>query len=177
MRKRENQSRRWLVLYSIACRIVKTTLRQSNVIIPCHSTTKEETSVSQPEQVRLLLGCHITHQEDFTIQLKNITQGERTWKHKDQWNCTWNGYTKTLTLSFTWVDAKEELWSLKFVANGHFKAGNFLDKVYQLPSMLTRMNLSMEKLNHEYKEVIVGRSDTNEGWMLKESHTYEKRPT
>jgi hypothetical protein len=23
----------------------------------------------------------------------------------------------------------------------------------------------------------VGRSDMNEGWMLKESHTYEKRPT
>jgi hypothetical protein len=34
------------------------------------------------EQVRLLLGCHLTHWEDFTIQLKNITQGERTWKHK-----------------------------------------------------------------------------------------------
>jgi hypothetical protein len=23
----------------------------------------------------------------------------------------------------------------------------------------------------------VGRSDTNEGWTLKESHTYKKRPT
>jgi hypothetical protein len=23
----------------------------------------------------------------------------------------------------------------------------------------------------------VGRSDTNKGWMLKESHTYEKHPT
>jgi hypothetical protein len=69
------------------------------------------------EQVQLLLGCHLTHQEDFTIQLKNITHGEQTWKHKDQWNCTWNGYTKTLTLLFTWVDTKEELWSLKFVAS------------------------------------------------------------
>jgi hypothetical protein len=28
-----------------------------------------------------------------------------------------------------------------------------------------------------YEAAGVGRSDMNEGWMLKESHTYEKRPT
>jgi hypothetical protein len=82
------------------------------------------------EQVHLLLNCRKTRQEDFTIQLKNITQGEQTWTHKDQWNCTWNGYTKTLTLSFTWVDALKEIWSIKFIANSHFKAGNFLGEVY-----------------------------------------------
>jgi hypothetical protein len=49
------------------------------------------------EKIRVLLNCCFTHWEDFMIQLKNITQGEWTWKHKDQWNCTWNGYTKTLT--------------------------------------------------------------------------------
>jgi hypothetical protein len=107
------------------------------------------------EQVRLLLNCRKTHQEDFTIQLKNIMQGERMWKHKDQWNCTWNGYTKTLTLSFTWVDALGEIWSIKFIANSCFKAGNFLGKVYRLSSMLTRMNLSMEKLNQDLKEVML----------------------
>jgi hypothetical protein len=58
------------------------------------------------EKIWALLNCHFTHREDnFMIQLKNITQGEQTWKHKDQWNCTWSGYTKTLTLLFTWVEA------------------------------------------------------------------------
>ena len=33
-------------------------------------------------QVWVLLDCHLTHREDFTIQLKNIMQGEWTWKHK-----------------------------------------------------------------------------------------------
>jgi hypothetical protein len=42
------------------------------------------------KQVQELLDCHLTHLEDsFTIQLKNIMQD--TWKHKDQWNCMWNG--------------------------------------------------------------------------------------
>ena len=127
------------------------------------------------EKVRLLLNCRLTRREDFTIQLKNITQGERTCKHKDQWNCTWNGYTKTLTLSFTWVDAKDELWSLKLVANGRFKAGNFLDKVYRLPSMLTRMKLSMEKLNHEYKEVMLLQQQCG-GHRYPNSLTYKMFP-
>jgi hypothetical protein len=64
------------------------------------------------------------------MQLKNLTQGESTWKHEDQWNCTWNGYTKILTLLFMWVDAMGELWSVKFIANCCFKTGNFLEKVY-----------------------------------------------
>jgi hypothetical protein len=50
---------------------------------------------------------------------------------------------------------KGEIWSIKFVANGRFKAGNFLGKVYRLPSMLTRMNLSMEKLNEDFKEMML----------------------
>jgi hypothetical protein len=100
-------------------------------------------------QVWVLLDCHLTHQEEFTIQLKNITQGEWTWKQaQDQWNCTWNGYMKTLTLSFTWVDAAGEIWSLKLVLNSHVKAGNFLDKVYKLMLMLMRMKRSMELLIH-----------------------------
>ncbi len=106
------------------------------------------------EKVWVLLNCHLTHQEDFTIQLKNIMQGEGTFKHKDKWNCMRNGYTKTLTLSFMWVDAQDELWSCKLVTNGCFKAGNFLDKVYQLMLLLTRMKSSMEKLDHDFKEVM-----------------------
>jgi hypothetical protein len=31
--------------------------------------------------------------------------------------------------------------------------------------------------NDPFEVLPVGRSDTNEGWTLKESDTYEKRPT
>jgi hypothetical protein len=40
---------------------------------------------------------------------------------------------------------------------------------------------SQKKTNNELLRYVwhmhVGRSDTNEGWMVKESHTYKKRPT
>jgi hypothetical protein len=36
---------------------------------------------------------------------------------------------------------------------------------------------SVPGLGRDDTVLIVGRSDTNEGWTLKESHTYEKRPT
>jgi hypothetical protein len=41
------------------------------------------------KQVRDCLGCLKFHREDVTIQLKNLTQGERTGRHKDKGNCTW----------------------------------------------------------------------------------------
>jgi hypothetical protein len=56
------------------------------------------------KQVREELDALFTCQEDFTIELKNITQGKRTCKHNDGFNCTWNGYKETLSLDFTWVD-------------------------------------------------------------------------
>jgi hypothetical protein len=51
------------------------------------------------------LGALLTRREEFTIQVKNLSQWKRVWRHKDGFNCVWNGYTKTLTLCFTWVDA------------------------------------------------------------------------
>jgi hypothetical protein len=78
------------------------------------------------KQVREELGALFTHQKDFIIQLKNIMQGKCTCKHKDSFNCTWNGYMKTLSLHFMWVDAVGEVWSLKLVTYSCFKAGNFL---------------------------------------------------
>jgi hypothetical protein len=76
-------------------------------------------------------------------------------KHKDGFNCTWNGYPKTLSLDFTWVDAVGEVWSLKLVNNSCFKAGNFLDKVYNLTLKLTRMRRSMESLNHAFADLML----------------------
>jgi hypothetical protein len=43
----------------------------------------------------------LTWWEEFTIQIKNLSQWEKVWQHKDRFNCVWNGYTKTLTLCFT----------------------------------------------------------------------------
>jgi hypothetical protein len=47
-----------------------------------------------------------------------------------------------------------------------------------LPSMRTVMNGTLERVaSAQWYIQTVGKSDMNEGCMLKESHTYEKRPT
>jgi hypothetical protein len=127
------------------------------------------------KQVRDCLGCLKFRREDVTIQLKNLTQGERTGWHKDKGNCTWCGYTKTLTLSFTWVDAAGEVWSLKFVVNSRYKAGNFLDKVYKLTPMLTRMKRSMESLDHSFQNLILLQQQ-NGGHRYPNGLTYKTFP-
>jgi hypothetical protein len=80
-------------------------------LLPFSDTHQDEHFI---KQVREKPGALFTHQEDFTIQLKNFMQGKRTCKHKDSFNCTWNGFTKTLSLDFMWVDAvgKSSLSSL-----------------------------------------------------------------
>ena len=98
------------------------------------------------------------------MQLKNITQGKCTCKHKDGFNCTWNGYMKTLSLDFTWVDAVGEVWSLKLVTNSYFKAGNFLDKVYKLTPMLRRMRRSMESLDHDFADLMLLQQQAGGHW-------------
>ncbi len=60
-----------------------------------------------------------------------------------------------MSLDFTWVDAVGEVWSLKLVNNSCFKAGNFLDKVYNLTLKLTRMRRSMESLNHAFADLML----------------------
>jgi hypothetical protein len=87
--------------------------------------------------VREALGILLTQREEFTIQVKNLSQWERVWRHKDGFNCVWNGYTKTLTLCFTWVDALGDIWSLHLVSNSRAKGGNHLNKTYKLPEILT----------------------------------------
>jgi hypothetical protein len=83
------------------------------------------------------LGALLTRREEFTIQVKNLSQWERVWCHQDGFNCAWNGYTKTLTLCFTWVDALGDIWSLRLVSNSRAKGGNHLNKTYKLPEILT----------------------------------------
>jgi hypothetical protein len=95
--------------------------------------------------VREALGTLLTRQEEFTIQVKNLSQWERVWCHKDGFNCAWNGYTKTLTLCFTWVDALGDIWSLCLVSNNRAKGGNHL-KLIQLPPSLVNTLVSTGNL-------------------------------
>jgi hypothetical protein len=125
------------------------------------------------KQVQDFLGCLKFRREDITIQLKNLTQGEHTGRHKDKGNCTWCGYTKTLTLSFTWVNA--EVWSLKIVINSRYEAGNFLDKVYKLTPMLTKMKRSMESLDHSFQNLMVLQQQ-NGGHRYPNGLTYKTFP-
>lgn len=67
----------------------------------------------------------------------------------------WNGYTKTLTLCFTWVDALDDIWSVRLVTNSRAKGGNYLNKTYKLPEILTRMKRSMGALNNEFEKLIL----------------------
>jgi hypothetical protein len=39
------------------------------------------------------------------LQLKWVSQGERTEIHKDEWNCNWVGYSKTGGLCGEFIDA------------------------------------------------------------------------
>jgi hypothetical protein len=87
--------------------------------------------------VQEALGTLLTQREEFTIQVKNLSQWEQVWRHKDGFNCAWNGYTKTLTLCFTWVDALGNIWSLRLVSNSRAKGSNHLNKTYKLPEILT----------------------------------------
>jgi hypothetical protein len=52
-------------------------------------------------------------------------------------NCVRNGYMKTLTLCFTWVDGLDDIWSLRLVSNSRTKGGNHPNKTYKLPEILT----------------------------------------
>jgi hypothetical protein len=105
--------------------------------------------------VREALGALLTRREEFTIQVKNLSQWERVWCHKDGFNCAWNSYTKTLTLCFTWVDALGDIWSLRLVSNSRAKGGNHLNKTYKLPEILTRMRRLMGKLNGEFEKLML----------------------
>ncbi len=82
-------------------------------------------------------GTGLTRGEEFTVQVKNLSQWEQVWQHKDGFNCVWNSYMKTLTLCFTWVDALDDIWSLHLVSNSRAKGGNHLNKTYKLPEILT----------------------------------------
>jgi hypothetical protein len=107
-------------------------------------------------QLREAIGATQSCREDLNVQLKNLGQGERCGLHVDDLNCTWNGYTKMATLCLTMVDALGDMWSVKFITNSCAKASNFLEKLYQLKPILTRIKLQMEALDDDYQVCTFG---------------------
>jgi hypothetical protein len=60
----------------------------------------------------------------------------------------------------------------------HFHNELVMFSLYQEPMFVLAMNgKSISIVEFPKVDACVGRSDTNRGWTLKESHTYEKRPT
>lgn len=94
------------------------------------------------------VGAERSRLEDLSLQLKHIEEHERTFKHRDTRNCPLVGWTKTLGLSFTVMDADESMWSLKAVGNSRAAAGAWEGNVYQLTPILTRIRRQMDQLDH-----------------------------
>jgi len=74
------------------------------------------------------------------------------------WNCEWDGYTKTLSLCFTWKDAYGDIWSLKIVTNSRAKAGEFEDKRLKLQPILTGVKSGIENLDRAYHWLVLEQS-------------------
>ena len=101
------------------------------------------------EALRDKLGAKRFRREDITLQLKCLSKGERTARHKDDLNDYRKGYEKTATFSGSTVDAFGDTWSVKVVANSRLHAGCHLDNRLQLTPILTRARRQVETLNHE----------------------------
>jgi len=89
--------------------------------------------------------------EDATLQAKNVTHHEYTGIHVDKENCTWNGYTRTLSLSFNWKDSAVEIWQLTFVFNSQAKARHFCKKVLNIDGAVTRIHGQMQVVDQASK--------------------------
>jgi hypothetical protein len=73
------------------------------------------------------------------LQLKWVSQGERTEIHKDEWNCNWVGYSKTGSLCGEFIDAVGSMWSVKIICNSQSKAGFFIGHILQMAPMVTQV--------------------------------------
>ena len=102
------------------------------------------------KKLREALGALRSRFELFTIQAKNLGKGERCHDHKDEFNCTKSGYTKTATLCLTMRDGKGDVWSVKFITNSRKRAGAFVDRLYKLKPMQTRIKQQLEKLDQDF---------------------------
>ena len=101
------------------------------------------------------LGCYTFRGEDVTIQLKNISQHERTSGHRDDQNCAHKGWTKTFALCFTLKDAVGDIWSVKILCNSRTKAGEFEDRLFKLDEIFTRIHRQMDLVNADFEKLML----------------------
>jgi hypothetical protein len=80
------------------------------------------------ENLREALGCQICRMEWVTIQLKNLTMNHMVREHKDQRNCTAEGYDRTTSVCAVFVDSVDHVWSIKLIGNMNMHAGSYVKK-------------------------------------------------
>jgi len=91
--------------------------------------------------------------EQVDLQVKNLTQSEQVLEHNDSGNCEWCGFSKTLTLCFTWKDTTGEIWSLKVIVNSRASVGEFFDRVLKLTEIQSRIRLQRQSVDHALAKV------------------------
>jgi hypothetical protein len=106
--------------------------------------------------LRNFLGAKIMRNEWMTLQVKCISRGDRTDRHKDIKNCSWRYYNKTGALCFVISDAFGTLWSLKFISNGRLVIGSYFDKLLGVETLCTRIKTHFKKLDLAYATFLLG---------------------
>ena len=101
--------------------------------------------------LRLLLNAEKTRQEDFSVQVKCLSRGDRVATHKDLQNCLWSSYDKTGALCFVFVDAFAILWSVKFLADSRAKLGHYYDRKRGTEAVHTRIKRHLQDIDHAYE--------------------------
>ena len=108
------------------------------------------------------IGADRSRYEDLTIQVKCISQHERVITHKDDRNCTKEGYTDTVGFCTTVRDALVELWSMKFIGNSRYRAGIWQDSVFGLNDIMTRIRGQLQAVDQFFQHLALTQS-TNGG--------------
>ena len=117
---------------------------------PCNDPWREDKFAAK---FRNAIGAERSRFEDLTIQVKCISQHERTIAHKDNRNCTKLGYTDTCAFCIVLKDANGDLWSIKFVANSRAAAGTWQDDVFELEPILTRIHSQIQLVDQFYQNL------------------------
>lgn len=108
--------------------------------------------------LRNVLGATQMANEWCTLQVKCVSRGDRTDRHKDVKKCRWAGYNKTGALCFMLVDAFGTLWSLKFLSNSQHVIGSYFDELLGVETLCLRINKHLNEVNLAYTEFLQGKN-------------------
>jgi len=88
----------------------------------------------------------------------------------DDLNCRRKGWTKTIALCLTLIDAFGNLWSIKFIGNSRDKAGCWESNVYKLTPMMTRIKSQIQTVNNFFQTLALHQSE-NGGYNYQDGLT------